>query len=247
MSETIGDVIGALDEIIEQTVKAGSRLGYFPALYRRVTVAVAEAIEAGEFDDNPRMEVFDVTFARRYLDAFASHRAGEPTTESWRVCFEAANDPAPIVLQHLALGMNAHINLDLGIAAARVAPGDDLPSIRGDFERINDLLGSMVDEVQADLARIWPWLRPLDWLAGRSEERLAGFSIEVARAHAWRFATGLADRDEAGQERMIHDVDCWIAAFGRRVHRPGWGLSLLQGSIRLGERGSVSEIIEELR
>ena len=31
------------------------------------------------------------------------------------------------MLQHLLIGMNAHISLDLGIAAARTAPGEALP------------------------------------------------------------------------------------------------------------------------
>jgi hypothetical protein len=246
-TETIADVLAQLDEIIDTTHSKGSRLGYFAALYRRVTAGVARGIASGDFDDGARMEAFDVRFARRYLDAYEAYGRGEPLTESWRVCFDATLDRAPIVLQHLVLGMNAHINLDLGVAAARSAPGAELPSLRGDFDRINDLLESMVDAVQTDLAQVWPLLRPLDWLAGRKEERLAGFSIRVARDHAWRFAELLASQERSEQEASIAGVDRWIALFGRTLHRPPSIARLIQILIRLGERGSVSEIIATLR
>jgi hypothetical protein len=246
-SESIGDILVALDEIIESAKRAESPLGYFPALYRRVTAAVADAIESGDFEDGARMEAFDVVFARRYLDAFQSHRQREPITASWNVCFGAATDPGPIVLQHLVLGMNAHINLDLGITAAQVAPGPALPSIERDFMRINELLASMVDAVQRDLAGVWPLLRPLDWLAGRSEERLVGFSIDKARDHSWRFAQQLSVLDGDGQEQLTGRVDRWIAAFGHHLHEPPGRIRWLQRAIRMGERGSVSEIIDLLR
>jgi hypothetical protein len=244
---TIVEVLARLDEIIESAQRRESRLGYFAALYRRVTAAVARGIELGSFDDDARMEAFDVRFAQRYLDAYAAYARNAPLTDSWRVCFDATPDRAPIVLQHLLLGINAHINLDLGVAAARTAPGAALQSLRGDFDRINDLLVSMVDEVEADLARIFSLLRPLDWLAGRAEERLIGFSVGAARAHAWRFAEQLAAQRHAEQQASIARIDQWIASFGRKLHRPPHASRFALRLVRLGERGSVSEIIEVLR
>ena len=123
---TIDEVIAQLDEVIDRARREGSRVGYFPALYRKVTVAVKEGIAAGRFEDGQRMERLDVVFANRYLEAMAAWRAGEPPTRSWQLSFEAAGRWWPIVLQHLLLGMNAHINLDLGVAAARTAPGAEL-------------------------------------------------------------------------------------------------------------------------
>jgi hypothetical protein len=43
--------------------------------------------------------------------------------------------------------MNAHINLDLGIAAAQVAPGPALPALHTDFLCINAILASVVATV----------------------------------------------------------------------------------------------------
>ncbi len=243
---SIEEVINALTREIATAKEQASRLGYFQALYRRVTVEVAKGIEAGAFEDGARMERFDVRFAKRYLDELERHRRGEPTTRSWRVCFGAAQDERATTLQHMLLGINAHINLDLGIAAARTAPGTSLQQLKPDFDAINSLLVSLVDETQRKLSRVWPLMRPLDWLAGRHEERLVGFSMEIARDHAWRFAESLAMQSREEQDELIGRVDHWIAAFGERLHRPTWPLTLVQRGIRVCERGSVPQIIDWL-
>ena len=95
------DQVARIDAAVAQARSEGSPAGYFPALYRRVTVGVRDWIRDGRFDDGPRMERLDVLFADRYLDALRAWRAGEPTTRSWAVAFEASEDWWPIVLQHL--------------------------------------------------------------------------------------------------------------------------------------------------
>ena len=62
-------VVSALDSVIEWSITASSRLGYFAALYKRITIAVAVAVKNGAFEDGPRMELFDASFASRYFDA----------------------------------------------------------------------------------------------------------------------------------------------------------------------------------
>src|SRR5262245_7464543 len=138
--ESIDEVVDRLTSIIRWASDNNSRLGYFPALYRKVTIAVRDGIRRGVYDDAQRMERFDVAFANRYLDAFAAFRSGASLSSSWRLAFDSAADFWPIVLQHLLLGMNAHINLDLGIAAAATMRGHDLESIHADFDRINIVL-----------------------------------------------------------------------------------------------------------
>ena len=85
-----------------------------------------DALEAGAFDDADRMERLDTLFADRYLDAVAARSAGRPATASWELTFAAAQRWRPLVLQHLLVGINAHINLDLGIAAARLREQGDV-------------------------------------------------------------------------------------------------------------------------
>ena len=54
--QSIDEVLTRLDEVIAEARHRQSRNGYFAALYRDVTARVAAAIEAGELEDDVRME-----------------------------------------------------------------------------------------------------------------------------------------------------------------------------------------------
>ena len=97
-ARSIEEVIEELGQVVAGCRNEGSAAGYFPALYRRVTLGVRDWIREGRFDDGARMERLDVVFADRYLDAW---RGGESVTRSWAVAFEATRDWAPTTLQHL--------------------------------------------------------------------------------------------------------------------------------------------------
>ncbi|MCB9701805.1 MAG: hypothetical protein H6711_07935 [Myxococcales bacterium] len=242
---TIDDVISQLDAVIADARRDGSRSGYFAALYRKVTIQVKRAIAAGDFDDGARMEELDVRFANRYLEAVDAQRRGEAPLQAWDLAFQASRAWTPLVLQHLLLGMNAHINLDLGVAAALTSPGAELDGLRDDFNRINGLLASLVDEVKSELAQIWSPLAFLDRISGTIEDVGVNFSMAKARDAAWELATSIAHLDEGAQATAIAERDAWAAGFGKRLWRPPIGrLALLL--IRLGERRDVRENIEIL-
>src|SRR6266852_4952780 len=149
--QTIDEVLAELDQITRWARDERSRLGFFATLYRNVTIKVKEGIAAGLFEDGPRMEELDVTFASRYLTAIESFRRGDPLSKCWLASFRIAANWSPIILQHLLTGMNAHINFDLGIAAQAVAPGSELPLLKNDFNQINNILGAMVARVRTDI------------------------------------------------------------------------------------------------
>lgn len=232
--------------MIDGARRAGSRAGYFPALYRKVTVSVQEGIAAGRFEDGERMEHLDVVFANRYLAAVAAIERGEEPTGSWRIAFDACRRWWPIVLQHLLLGMNAHIHLDLGIAAARTAPGDEISGLETDFNRINEVLAELIDGVKEELSTVWPRLRRLDRLAGSAEDRIINFSISEARDCAWKLARRLAPLSREEQAAEIAAADRRAARLGVLIWKPGPVARTTLGLIRLGERGSVPEIIDLL-
>ncbi len=245
---TIKDVIARLDEIIEWSLQNKSRLGYFPALYRKVTVAVQEKIDKGDFfDDDERMERLDVIFANRYLDAFDRYRQGAPTTRAWHYAFRVTDQWWPIVLQHLLLGMNAHINLDLGIAAAQTVETSHLHDLHDDFNRINQVLADLVGEVQGELAQIWRTLRFFNRYLGDVQDAVINFSMNKARDEAWSVATRLAELHEGSRERAIQQLDSNVVDVARIVRHPGMLLGLVTKLVRVGEIGWVKTKIEILK
>lgn len=245
VAQNIDEVISNLDHIIESSINHNSPSGYFPALYRKVTVAVKEGIEQGRFENGNRMEKLDVVFANRYLLAYSDYQQNSIITHSWKVAFDGTKSWWPIVLQHLLAGMNAHINLDLGIAAAEIAPGDKLGDLHNDFNEINVILSGLINEVQDELAKIWPLLSYLDKLAGSVDERIVSFSMDRARDEAWSFARDLAMADDEQSKLLIQHKDLEVSKLGTKVLHPGI-LSIIPKIIRLGEKGTVSERIRVL-
>ncbi len=243
-ANTIDGVINSLDCIVAWSIHNQQRTGYFAALYRKVTIQVRESIESGYFDNGPRMERLDVIFANRYLEAFEQFFSGRPTTEAWDIAFHFGNKNSPIVLQHLMLGMNAHINLDLGIAAAQTVPKEELPALKPDFDKINEVLSKLINEVQDELSTIWPMFKWLDWAAGNADESLAKFSMDFARDRAWQSALEYAEAENKQVE--ILNQDSKISLLGRVFTHPGILLRVVLLIIRLGERGNVAKKIQIL-
>ena len=245
--KTINDVIVVLDAIIAENQEANNTLGYFAVLYRKVTVDVKEGILNDFFDDGPRMEKLDVVFAKRYIDAYYAWKQKEPITQSWEKTFLLSKNPRILVLQHLLLGMNAHINLDLGIAAAEISTKENIQDLKNDFDKINQILASLVDEVQYGLSAIWPALKWLLKRLGKMDNYLVNFSIEIARDGAWDFATGIVQHNKNNWPGSIQLRDKKVADKSKIITQPGKWVQFLLWLIRLGERGTVSEKMKKLK
>ncbi len=246
LPQTVPEVIKALGAIITQAEAENSRLGLFPALYRKVTVRVQEGIASGRFENGELMARLDVLFANRYLAAYNAYRAGELCSACWALAFEATHRWRPTVLQHLLLGMAAHIQFDLGIAAATVAPGPELERLRQDFMQINAVLGELVAEVQGELDRLSPWMAFADVATGNLDDAMARFGMDAVRDGAWRFAQELAALPPDQWPDRLKAADAAVADVSRALASPGPLLSFLLWVVRLAERHRPAEAIRIL-
>lgn len=244
---TIDEIIVLLENIIIETERNNDSLGYFAALYQKVTIKVKEGIDSGFFDDGSRMEQLDIAFAKRYLQAFSDYQKNIPVTESWKKAFDLSDNYWPIVLQHLLMGMNAHINLDLGIAAAEISSGKNITELKNDFNRINEILSKLVHEVEDNLSAVWPVLKYILKWSGKIDDYLVDFSMKLARDGAWKFANQMTGFPENEIESSIAERDLRVANKVSVILKPGFIASLALRLIRITERGSVSEKIQSLR
>jgi hypothetical protein len=238
--------IARLQRVVEQCQAREDRAGYFAALYLAVTRTIRARREAGMFDDGARMERFAALFAARYLDAEEAWRRGAPLAASWRAALGASTHWRPVILQHLLLGVNAHVNLDLGVTAATVRGGDPIDAIRADFDAVNDVLADLVECCQGALGQVSPWLDWCDRIGASHDEALINFSLQRARAHAWSVAVRLAALDGDALAAEIARVDAATAGVAHAVAHPGIPASAVLLAVRLRERAAPSRVIEVL-
>jgi len=239
-------VIRALEAIVEWSADNDLRHGYFAQVYLATTREVAVGLERGEFLNPERLEQLDVVFACRYLDALDAYLCGARHRGAWACSFTADRDHNLLVIQHILLGMNAHINLDLGISTAQIAPGPAIETMKVDFNRINALLARLIDRVEAALGSVNPLFAIGDRLIGGLDERAIEFSIEAARKYAWRCAQNLAaSTDAADLERRIVVLDEEVCGFA--LYASNEVFNALVAPIRSLDRRCPREVIALLR
>lgn len=205
-AQNIDEVVDGLAEIVREATDAGDRVGYFAALYRQVTVEIRKAIHAGQFEDGPRMDRFDTLFGNRYFAAYDAWRRDRSGPRCWRETFGLLDDGDTVIVQHLVLGVNAHINLDLAVAAARTSPGADIHALQHDYLLVNDILAGVVLVLEDSVGAVSPscpcWTRS-----------------EAARTRrSWTSASSSPGR-RPGTTRC-----CWRARRRRSARSPSNGL-----------------------
>jgi hypothetical protein len=245
-ANNIDQVLQLLASIIEDAKANDSRLGFFAALYRQVTLEVQRGIERGFFDDGPRMERFDTVFANRYLAALDAWQSGGTPTRSWKVAFTAMEQSQEIILQDLLVGMNAHINLDLGIAAAQICPGDEIQGLQGDFDKINQVLAALISGVETVIGRFSPLFGLLEKIGGKDAAEVLNFSLDAARQDAWAHAVILAHETPALQALTIEALDGKVSFLGRLIASPVGLAGKAVELIRATESDDVAAITDAL-
>jgi hypothetical protein len=211
---TIDDVIDTLDRILEWSIAASSTIGYFAAIYKRVTVAIRQAAENGEFANGPLIEELDVAFAQRYFSALNSFFYPDDyaaVTLPWEVAFLGSASGKATMLQHMMAGLNAHITFDLGLALVKVAP-NALQDLEGDYHRVNALLCSQIPGMLDIVGTLSPQVLLIRRLLP-GEIIVLKRMLTKLRESAWLFAINMAMHPDKERERRVNQSS-WTAAMG---------------------------------
>ncbi len=244
---TITEVLAELDFIIERSIKNNDARGIFAYVYRRTTAEIKVAIDNKEFEDNEALHLFDVAFANHYLLAYNQNEAKEECSSSWQQSFDGCGESLTII-QQILLGMNAHINLDLGLTAAVLSKGKDINILKKDFDKVNDILQRIVDELQGKLSKVSPLFFLVDWIGQNKDEKLIDFSMRQARGQAWRLALLLHNEDLGSFEKKHKAADQTFALFAQKLRNPEikllrWILSFIS---RFEEK-NIGRVIQKLQ
>ena len=206
-----------IEELRAAALAADDASGHFPAMYARVTDRIQTAVESGRFGDGRGMVRFAGAFAQWYLRP----RSGvEPIPGAWQAAWAVGQDRRLLIVQHLLLGINAHVNHDLAQAVVEVADErGELAAMRDDFDAVNAVLLDTMPDVLGDLGRASRWV---NIAAARGGGRLFNFSLTAARDQAWRFAERTYPLASAGRAREAAALDELVQVLAYLITDPGW-------------------------
>jgi len=245
-NKTIEDVILELEKIVQETTSQQNYLCTFAIVYLQTTVAIKRAIEHGRFENPRKLQQLDVVFAGLYIRSYYAWKNGTEFPASWKYAFSKCEDKFAL-LQHILLGMNAHINLDLAVSAALTAPGRDIIGLKKDFMTVNDILSELTNTMQKQLSKISPVMGLLDILGFRQDEKVINFSIRKARDFAWINAMELALLHEPEATNRIKEIDVRVLEISKLIAEPpGRFLRIVLRIISLFETKDASKIEKAL-
>lgn len=219
-------LLARMDALTEQWAEASDARVFFLRCYTLMTRRTLAAIARGDFEDPVWVEALLHRFADYYfvaLDAYDRESASAPAV--WQLAHDTCYCPGVLPVQHLLLGVNAHINYDLVLALVdQLAPewptlsAADRARRRADHDRINDVIRATVDIVQDEVVEpAMPSLAFIDRLLGSLDEALAARLLAVWRAAVWDRAIRLLDAaDEASHHRLLGEVEQRSLRIGHR-------------------------------
>jgi len=160
------------------------------------------AIDLGEFEDAPWVSALLRRFADYYFAALETYERSLPDTPTvWLYAFNPAYLADAHPLQHLILGVNAHINYDLVFALEDLLAPEwlRLPSDRRrlryrDHCHVNAIIAQTIDSVQDWVVeRYTPAVGAVDAWMGRLDEWMISRLITAWRDQVWTSATRLVE------------------------------------------------------
>jgi len=190
-------VLTRMTALVDRWEAAHDRRAIFLGCYRLMTRNMLDAIAAGRFQDDVWVSNLLHHFAAYYFDALADYdqrRADTPAV--WQLAFDATRDEDVTTLQHLLLGVNAHINFDLVFTLVdQLSPewaeltDEHRERRHADHTLVNQIIGETVDAVQDQVIdRHSPWYDFVDKLLGPIDEWLTSRLISHWREEVWENA-----------------------------------------------------------
>jgi hypothetical protein len=198
----------------------------FLRCYLLMTNNMLAAIERQEFHDSDWVGRLLHRFAGYYFTALEAYEASaraqasgevQPGADSpapppvWQLAFQAAHRPGTLALQHLLLGVNAHINYDLILALVDILEPEwdslteEQRNLRyQDHCRVNRVIGETVDAVQDEvLDPEMPVMEIIDRIMGRVDEAMISHLLAHWRDVVWHHANRLLEIQEADERQKL--------------------------------------------
>lgn len=184
--------------------------------YSMMTGNMLKSIEQNKFYDNEWVNQLLHRFAEYYFDALSCYDCGTEVPAVWREVHKAAATKNLHVIQHLLLGVNAHINYDLVLSMYdMLSPewkglSDEMREKRyQDHCLVNAIIGDTIDKVQDEVVEKYsPLMKVIDRIMGRLDENLLLKLITEWRDSVWEHTLNLLElTSEKDRTKYILDLE----------------------------------------
>lgn len=192
---------------------AGDRRYAFLKCYGMMTANMVSALDQGQFIDKDWVHVLLEHFADYYFRALDSYQQLETASPRvWQIAFKAASQPDLQLVQHLMLGVNAHINYDLVYAVVDLlAPEwkdlspESKTARHQDYCLVNEIIRETIDVVQDDiLEKDNQVMQLLDLALLNLDEWMIGQFVKNWRDQVWSQAIKLIVNEDQKSNRILN-------------------------------------------
>jgi len=153
-NESIASLVALTQDMQDRWLRLDgecSTSAVFADLYLWMTRGGLQTVQEGYYDDGNAMANLIVVFASRYIAAIDTYYNGSTPSPPWQQAFNFGATNRSSAYDDVMLGINAHINYDLGIAVYTSGYGDEWWDRKTDYDRINDLLANITDPSLCDM------------------------------------------------------------------------------------------------
>ncbi|HUF38872.1 MAG TPA: DUF5995 family protein [Anaerolineales bacterium] len=204
--------LSELNRLLQKWEQTGDRRIIFAHTYALMTANMQRAQERGSFHDKGWVSLLLNAFAARYFDALRLFESAPFSTPPiWRVAFDVAGNDQAFVVQHLLLGVNAHINYDLTISLTMVLKAEwagldeaQRQQRYEDHTRVNEVIAATFDEAQdLVIARYAPRLDRLMQSTREFDGLLVSALITSWREQAWEHAVAWLEAENWDAQQAV--------------------------------------------
>lgn len=222
-------VIARMQALTHRWEEEADRKSVFLRCYSMMTANMLAAIEQDEFRDRAWVDRLLHRFADYYfdaLDAYEREPAAAPAV--WQLAYDTASTPDAMPLQHLLLGVNAHINYDLVLTLSDLLEPEwgtlsttQREARYTDHCHVNRVIARTIDAVQDEvLDPVMPTMNVIDTLMGPLDEYLIARLITGWRETVWKNAAQLMDARTGGDEApVIGRIEADTLRIGRLIQQ----------------------------
>lgn len=204
-------VLDLMQQHITFWEKSRDKRHIFLGCYRMMTANMIKALDEGVFMDQQWVDTLLHRFADYYFDALACFDCGDEVPAVWQQVHQNTRQENLHVVQHLLIGVNAHINYDLVLTLRDMLKPewDSLSEAQRklryqDHCIVNDVIASTIDKVQDEIIEPQNAIMALvDRAFGRIDEYLLSRLITHWRQEVWEKAQEMLRATNSTEEEEL--------------------------------------------